>query len=73
MESREIKVTCPECNSRIEVDKILHQQIEERIKQEYKNKHIEEEKKFEEQKLELDKEKKDFCYLLGYSSLATLY
>lgn len=59
MESREIKVTCPECDSKIEVDRILHQQIEEKIKQEYKNKHVEETKKLEEQKTKLDQEKEE--------------
>ncbi len=59
MEAREINVTCPECDSKIEVDRILHQQIEERIKQEYKNKHVEETKKLEEQKLKLEKERED--------------
>ncbi len=59
MESREIKVTCPECNCKIEVDRILHQQIEERIKQEYKNKHVEETKRLEEQKTKLDREKEE--------------
>ncbi len=57
MNSKEIKVTCPECNSKIEVDRILHQQIEESIKQEYKSKHAEEKKKIEEQRLQLEKER----------------
>ena len=52
MESKEIKVTCPECNCEIEVDRILHQQIEERIKQEYNN-------RFEEQKSKLDIERQE--------------
>ncbi len=59
METREIKITCPECDSEIEVDRILHQQIEETIKQEYKNKHLEETKKLEEQQLKLEKERED--------------
>ena len=59
MDSKEIKITCPECDSRIEVDRILHEQIEERIKQEYKNKHVEEKKKIDEQKIELEKEREE--------------
>ncbi len=59
MDSREIKITCPECNSKIEVDRILHQQIEEKIKQEYSMKHIEEKKRLDEERLELIREKEE--------------
>ena len=57
MDNNEIKITCPECNNDIDVDNILHQQIEEKIKQDYSKKYADQVKKNEEQKLKLDKEK----------------
>lgn len=55
MESKELKTTCPECNSEIYVDEILHKQIEE----EYKLKFAEEAKKYEAEKLKLERERQE--------------
>ena len=55
MESKELKTTCPECNSEIYVDEILHKQIEE----EYKRKFAEEAKKYEAEKLKLERERQE--------------
>jgi len=59
MDSREIKITCPECDFEIEVDRILHKQIEEKIKQEYSKKHIEEKKRLDEERSVLNREKEE--------------
>jgi len=55
MDSKELKTTCPECNSEIYVDEILHKQIEE----EYKRKFAEEAKKYEAEKLNLEREREE--------------
>lgn len=55
MDSKELKTTCPECNSEIYVDEILHKQIEEK----YKRKYAEEAKKYEAEKLKLEQEREE--------------
>ena len=61
MESKDTKITCPQCKCEIDVNVILYQQIRDEIEQDYKKKLTEETQKYEKQKEHLDQEKDEIA------------
>jgi hypothetical protein len=54
------KIKCPNCGTSIDVQDILAHQLEEEIKQKYQSQLADENKRFEQEQIKLNKEKEEF-------------
>jgi hypothetical protein len=54
------KISCPNCGHKFEIESAIYNQAEEKLKKEYEKKIAEQAKSFNQQKIDLDKEKEEF-------------
>jgi len=59
-QSNQAQIKCPNCGTSIDVQDILAHQLEEEIKQKYQSQLADENKRFEQEQIKLNKEKEEF-------------